>query len=76
MYMTTDYVGGDPTDSSWTQLDAVIDTDNGSWTSWTDSGDLDVSAAAGQNLYIAFKYRSTSSGSATYELDNVLVSGE
>jgi hypothetical protein len=37
---------------------------------------LDVSAAAGQNLYIAFKYTSTSSGSATYELDNVLVSGE
>ena len=76
VYMTTDYVGGDPSDSSWTQLDAIIDTDNGSWTSWTDSGDLDVSAAAGQNLYIAFKYTSTSSGSATYELDNVLVSGE
>ena len=76
VYMTTNYTGGDPSDSSWTQLDAVLDTDTGSWSSWTDSGDLDVSAATGQNLYIAFKYTSTSSGSATYELDNVLVSGE
>ncbi|MBT7529356.1 MAG: hypothetical protein HN660_07720, partial [Flavobacteriaceae bacterium] len=76
VFMTTNYTGGDPSDSSWTQLDAVLDTDTGSWSSWTDSGDLDVSAAAGQNLYIAFKYTSTSSGSATYELDNVLVSGE
>jgi len=76
VYMSTNYSGGDPSDSSWTQLDATIDTDTGSWSSWTDSGDLDVSAAAGQNLYIAFKYTSTSSGAATYELDNVLVSGE
>jgi hypothetical protein len=74
--MTTNYNGGDPSDSSWTQLDAFLDTNAGSWSSWTDSGDVDVSAAAGQNLYIAFKYTSISSGSATYELDNVLVSGE
>ena len=76
VFMTTNYNGGDPSDSSWTQLDAALDTDTGSWSSWTDSGDIDVSAAAGQNLYIAFKYTSTSSASATYELDNVLVSGE
>jgi hypothetical protein len=76
VYMTTNYNGGDPSDSSWTQLDAVLDTNAGSWSSWTDSGDVDVSAAAGQNLYIAFKYTSISSGSATYEVDNVLVSGE
>ena len=76
VFMTTNYNGGDPSDSSWTQLDVALDTDTGSWSSWTDSGDIDVSAAAGQNLYIAFKYTSTSSASATYELDNVLVSGE
>ena len=72
VYMSTNYSGGDPSDSSWIQLNAILDTDTGSWSSWTDSGDLDVSAA--QTLYIAFKYTSTTSASATYELDNVLVS--
>ena len=74
--MTTDYTGGDPSDSSWVELEALLDTNTGSWSSWTDSGNLDVSAAAGGTLYIAFKYTSTSSGSATYEVDNVLVTGE
>jgi len=76
VYMTTDYTGGDPSDSSWVELEALLDTNTGSWSSWTDSGNLDVSAAAGGTLYIAFKYTSTSSGSATYEVDNVLVTGE
>ena len=36
------------------------------------SGDL----IAGSNVYIGFKYISTGSNSATYEIDNVLVTGE
>ena len=41
-----------------------------------DSGNIDLSSYTGGNVYIAFKYVSTSSGSATYEIDNVLVVGE
>lgn len=71
VYMSTDYAGGDPNSSgTWTQLSATLSP--GSW-AWTDSGDIDVSAAAGGNLFIAFKYTSTTSGSATYEVDNVSV---
>ncbi|WP_299098397.1 DUF5689 domain-containing protein [uncultured Winogradskyella sp.] len=71
VYMSTDYAGGNPNDSgSWTPLSATLSS--GSW-NWTDSGEIDVSAAAGENLYIAFKYTSTTSGSATYEIDNVKV---
>ena len=77
LYMSTDYSGGDPTtDGTWTALSASYDTNENSWSSWTDSGDVDVSAAAGGNLFIAFKYTSTTSSAATWEIDNVLVKAE
>ena len=77
VYASSDYSGGDPTtDGNWTELSVILDTDNSSWSSWTDSGNIDLSSYAGGNLYIAFKYVSTSSASATYEIDNVLLTGE
>ena len=77
VHMSTDYNGGDPTtDGNWTELSVTLDTNPSSWTSWTDSGNIDLSSAVGGNVYIAFKYISTNSVSATYEIDNVLVTGE
>ena len=77
VYASSDYSGGDPsTDGNWTELSVTLDTDSSSWSSWTDSGNIDLSSYTGGNVYIAFKYVSTSSGSATYEIDNVLVVGE
>ena len=77
VYASSDYSGGDPTtDGNWSELSVTLDTDNSSWSSWTDSGNVDLSSYAGGNLYIAFKYVSTSSASATYEIDNVLLTGE
>jgi hypothetical protein len=77
LYMATTYNGGDPnTDGDWVQLTANFDTNESTYSSWADSGDVDVSAAAGGNLYIAFKYTSTTSASSTYEIDNVQVFGE
>ncbi|WP_281753993.1 DUF5689 domain-containing protein [Neptunitalea chrysea] len=74
LYMSTDYAGGDPnTSGTWTQLSATWDTDTSTWYSWTDSGDIDVSPAAGGTLYIAFKYTSTTSEGAAYEIDNVVI---
>lgn len=74
VYMATTYNGGDPnTDGDWVQLNATFDTNINTYASWTDSGDVDVSAAAGGNLYIGFKYTSTTSASSTYEIDNVKV---
>lgn len=77
VFMSTDYAGGDPTiNGTWTPLTVALDTNTGSWTSWTSSGAIDVSAADGGNLYIAFKYVSSpSAGAATFELDNVKVLG-
>ena len=77
VHMSPDYNGGDPTsDGNWTELSVTLDTDTDSWSSWTDSGNIDLSSVTGGNVYIAFKYVSTTSGSATYEIDNVLVMGE
>ena len=77
VYASSDYSGGDPnSDGSWSQLTVTLDTDSSSWSSWTDSGNVDLSSYAGGIVYIAFKYTSTASASATYEIDNVLVAGE
>ncbi|MDX1783397.1 MAG: DUF5689 domain-containing protein, partial [Aequorivita vladivostokensis] len=74
VYMATTYNGGDPnTDGDWTPLAATFDTNEGSWSSWTSSGNVDVSAAAGGQLYIAFKYVSSVYAAAAYEIDNVVV---
>tara|TARA_S200000501_G_C20802650_1_gene734776 strand:+ start:34 stop:1389 length:1356 start_codon:yes stop_codon:yes gene_type:complete len=77
VYASSDYSGGNPTsDGTWTELSVILDTDSSSWSSWTDSGNIDLNSYAGGNVYIAFKYVSTSSESATYEIDNVLLTGE
>lgn len=69
VFYATDYNGGDPTtDGTWVALSPTLDTNTGSWSSWTDSGSLDLSAAAGGNVFIAFKYTSTSSAAATWDM--------
>ena len=77
VYVSTDYSGGNPsTDGNWQELSVILDTDDSSWSSWTDSGNVDLSSYSGGNVFIGFKYVSTTSNSATYEIDNVLITGE
>ena len=77
VYVSADYSGGNPsTDGNWQELSVILDTDDSSWSSWTDSGNVDLSSFSGANVFIGFKYISTTSNSATYEIDNVLVTGE
>ena len=77
VYMCTNYNGGNPTtDGNWSVLNAVLDTNTGSWSSWTESGNIDISSGAGKNVFIAFKYTSTTSGASTYEIDNIKIEGE
>ena len=71
---STDYDGGgDPSTASWTDISATLSA--GGW-AWTPSGDIDLSGVSGTNVYLAFVYTSTSSNSATWEVDNVLVTGD
>jgi hypothetical protein len=71
--VSTDYVSGDPTASSWTALPATLSS--GTWT-WTDSGELDLSAFSSTATRIAFKYTGTSSTGRTWEVDLIKVTAD
>ena len=75
VYYSTNYNGENPNaeENIWIPLSPILDTNTNSWSSWTSSGNLDISQGTGDNLYIAFKYTSTNSQAATFEIDNVKV---
>jgi len=72
VFISTNYSGsGDPAAATWTPLTATLSTTG---FTWTGSGAIDISSLAGQNnVRVAYKYTSTASASATWEVDNVKV---
>lgn len=71
---STDYDGGgNPSTGTWTTISATLSP--GSF-AWTASGNVDLSGVSGTAVYLAFIYTSTASNSATWEVDNVLVTGD
>ncbi len=73
--VSTDYTG-DVATATWTNITATISSGNtsGYGTSFTNSGDIDLTAYAGQAVYVRFKYAGSSSGvTTTYQIDNVSV---
>ncbi len=74
-YISTNYSGsGEPSAATWSLLNAQFDQ-SGNFT-FTNSGDIDLISYKGQNVYIAFKYVSTTSDGKTWEVDNVRIVGE
>lgn len=74
-YISTDYNGtGLPASASWTLLPATYDQSNNF--QFTPSGIINLSSYKNQKVHVAFKYTSTTAGSATWELDNVKVAAE
>ncbi len=73
--ISTDYVGGgsDPTTATWTSLAYTMSP--GSW-AWTSSGDIDLSGFNGTAVYVAFRFTSTNAESATWEIDDISITGE
>lgn len=69
--ISTDYSGsGDPHNANWTEL-AVFNQNNFEFT----AADIDISAYREQKVFIAFQYISSGSSGATWEIDNVKISG-
>ncbi len=60
--------------SGWEQVTIPNYPSGSSWTA-ASSGDIDLSAYAGKSIRIAFKYTSTESGAATWEVYDVKVVG-
>ena len=75
VFYATDYAGDNPNyDGTWTKLSPTLDTNDGSWSSWTSSGPQILDNAGGGNLFVAFKYTSTTSNSnPTFQIDNVKI---
>ncbi|GAB4329395.1 MAG: hypothetical protein Kow00127_21780 [Bacteroidales bacterium] len=74
LLISEDYDGGnDPGAATWTQAAFIMS--GGSW-SWVSSGDIDLSGFNGSAVYVAFRYTSTTSSSATWEIDEILITGE
>ena len=74
--ISTNYTAGAPSTATWTTVNATLAPPNGSFT-WTSSGNTDISSivANQSNVRIAFKYTSTTSAAATWEVDNIKVTG-
>lgn len=67
-----DYNGSDPNAATWTALTYENST---GFFEWVSSGDIDISGIDGESVYIAFKFTSTNTESATWEIDNILITG-
>lgn len=71
--ISTNYSGsGYPLWANWEVLPYAASP--GSW-EWTHSGEIDLSGYYGLNVYIAFRYTSTSTESATWQVDDILLTG-
>jgi len=71
---STDFIGGDPTGATWTELAYTKATTS---LTWVPSGFIDLSAISGSNVYIAFQYLSQSIDGAarTWRVDEVEITG-
>ena len=71
---STNYDGVDPTTASWWTFD--FNMSPGSYT-WVESGDIPISIypAYSTNCYIAFKYTSTETEAAAWEVDDITLIG-
>lgn len=71
LLVSSDYTTGDPTVATWTPISFTASS--GEW-EWASSGEIDLSSYTG-TIYLAFKFTSTASGSSTWEVDNILITG-
>lgn len=72
--VSTDYAGsGNPNQATWVALEPALSP--GGWT-WTGSGQVDISAYDGNQVYLAFQYTSTTTEASTWEVDDIKVVGE
>jgi len=71
LYYSADYTGlGDPNSSTWTELSYTQPT---ATSTWTESGNIDLSGVSGSAVYIAFKYRGISGGYNQWNVDDISI---
>jgi len=75
--ISTDYTGtGDPNTATWVNLNPTLSTGNsgGYASTWVESGDINLDAYTGDNVYVAFKYTGGDGDiTTTMQIDDVTV---
>lgn len=75
VYYSLNYTGaGNPNNADWTELTVPNLPATLDWT-FAPSGDIDLSAINGTNVYIAFKYTCATTEVPTWEVDNIVIKG-
>ena len=74
VHISTDYTGsGDPTQATWTELDATLDPHTGGgFGTWTFSDEIDLSDFSG-TAYIGFQYQSDANNLGRWHINDVLI---
>lgn len=72
LFFSNNYNGETPATATWSELE--FNKSTGSYT-WTESGSIDLSTFTGDNCYIGFKYTSTETEAAAWEIDDVTLMG-
>ncbi len=73
--VSTDYTSGNPGGAIWSQLNPTLPISPPNLV-WTHSGVIDLSAFSGDNVHVAFVYICGNADAATWEIDNIMISGE
>jgi len=77
LFISTNYVSGNPSTATWTELsfNPLPTSTTGSFPSFTSSGLIDLSAYDGL-VRIGWVYEGGTSQTSTWEVDNIVVTGE
>ena len=72
--VSTNWDGNPATIASATWTDLAYNTDNsGTYFTWANSGNIDLSSYKANKVYIAFVYKGNTSSGMTWELDNIKI---
>lgn len=74
--VSTNYDGiSNPNTATWVDLTSLAtwDTNPTTWSSWTSSGNINLSAYKQPSVYVAFRLIGNTSNASTWEIDDILV---
>lgn len=72
LFVSEDYESGAPSTGTWTPVTIPTYSSGSNWT-FVNAGDIDLSAYAGKYITLGFRYKSSATASATWEIKNVSV---
>ena len=72
LFFSNNYDGEHPATATWTEL--TFEKSTGSF-NWVESGVIEFTGFSGTNCYIGFKYISTESSAAAWEVDDIALMG-